>query len=255
MELTLSAFLIVCPAMFLAGVIDAVSGGGGLLTLPAFLLAGVPPHLISGTNIASCAMGAVVSAGRFFRSGKVYLRTALIACPATILGAYLGARLNLFIPEQVLEIVIMVLIPLVAAVVLFKRNLGEENHVEELSLRRQTVTALLIGSVLGVYNGFIGAGAGTFLMLAFAGFNKLDLVTANGNAKICGICATVAAAVTYAMSGAVLWPLALASVGFNVLGNFLGAGLALKKGARIIRPMFLVVLVLLFIRVGYSLLS
>ena len=111
---------------------------------------------------------------------------ALITCPVTILGAYLGARLNLSIPGG-LEIMILVLIPLVAAVVLFKRDQGKENHVDELSLRRQTVTALLISSVLGVYNGFIGAGAGTFLMLAFAAFNKLDLVTASGKTKICSI--------------------------------------------------------------------
>ena len=253
MELTPMTFLIACPAMFLAGIIDAVSGGGGLLTLPAFLLAGIPPHLVSGTNIASCAMGAVVSAGRFFHGGKVYLPTALIACPVTVLGAFLGARLNLFVPEHILQIVMLALIPLVAVVIFLKRDLGEENHVEDLSRRRQVVSALLIGSVLGVYNGFIGAGAGTFLILAFSAFNKLDLVTANGNAKICGICASLSAAVTYALSGAVLWPLALACVGFNILGNYLGAGLALKKGAKIIRPMFFAILALMFVRMGYTL--
>lgn len=252
MEITTGILLLMALAFLAAGVVDGISGGGGLISLPTFLLVGFPAHLISGTNMNSCLLGSVTSAYRYIRERKVHWPVAAIAGPMAGIGSFLGARLNLWLPERYLQIVMVVLIPLAAAAIFLKRNFGEENRVETLSLKRQRLLGFCIGFFIGVYNGFYGGGAGTFYLLAFAAFCRMDLVTASGSAKICGLFATVVAAVTYAISGVVLWKVSLTATVFNILGNYIGAGLAIRGGGRVIRPMFMAVLVLLFIRLIIS---
>lgn len=233
---------------FCCGVIDAVCGGGGLLSMPMFLAIGFDPHMVTGTNQCSIFFGGATSLARYMRAGCVHWPTALITGPLAIVGAFLGARLNLIMPERILEIIMIVLLPVVTLIILFKPTFGAENHVEELSGARKAVSALVIGLVIGAYQGFYGAGSGTFFLLGFALLCRLDLTTASGNTKFVAFCANLSSAVTYALSGAVVWPAVLLATGFNVVGSYLGAGLAMKKGAKVIRPMFLAMLALLFVR-------
>lgn len=243
---------LLCGAFFFAGIIDAVCGGGGLLTLPMFLAVGFPPHFVSGTNQCSIIFGNATALARFARSGKIHWPTALLAVPSTMVGAALGARLNLLLPEQVLEVIMTLLVPVIAAVLLLKRDFGRENHVDELSPARRIATAVSIGLAVGCYQGFYGAGSGTFFLLGFAVLMKLDLITASGNTKVVSFCSVATSAVTYALSGTVHWPAAIAATVFNVVGSYVGAELAMHKGARLIRPMFLLVLALLFARLIFT---
>ena len=142
----------------------------------------------------------------------------------------------------------IVLLPVVTAVILMKPNFGAENRVHALSKRQYVLASLFIGIIIGGYQGFYGAGSGTFIMLGFALLCKLDLTTASGNTKFVAFCANLASAATYALSGAVVWPAVLLATMTNVAGSYIGAGLALRKGAKVIRPMFLFVLGLLFVR-------
>ncbi len=253
MEITWLTTAVIAGAFFLAGIIDAVSGGGGLLTLPTFLLMGFPAHLVAGTNQCSCCVGSLISLGRFAKSGRIYWKTAAIAAPVSLLGSILGARLNLMIPERYLQIVMLILLPIAAVVLLLNRNFGLENHADELTCRQRVAVALFIGLVWGAYTGFYGAGGGTFILLSFALLNKLDLVTASGNTKVCSSVASLTAALTYAISGAVVWQVVLPAALLNILGNYIGAGLALHKGAKVIRPMFIVVLLMLLVRLAVTL--
>ena len=243
------AGLVLCVVSFIAGLIDAVAGGGGLIALPAFLAVGFPPHYIMGTSQCSTIPGCILTTLQFARSGKVHWPSALICVPACIVGALLGARLNIVTPENILRIIMIALIPVVAVVVLAKRDFGIENHVDTLSKRRLVVTNLLIGLVLGAYQGFYGAGSGTFLIMAFALGDKLDLVTASGNMKVVVTVSSIVATITYLIEGLVVWDFVLAIMVFNALGAYIGARVALTKGARVIRPVFVVVLVLLLVRV------
>lgn len=253
-DISLLVYALLCVVYTLAGVIDGVSGGGGLIAIPALLVAGFPAHLASGTNICGVIVGSATSAGRYIREGKVYWPMAAIAGPLSGLGAILGARLNLYLPERVLQIVMLVLLPVIAAVILGKRDFGRENRVAELPETRQRLLAAAIGLGIGTYNGFYGAGAGTFYLLAFAAFGRLDLVMAGGCAKVCGLWATIFAAATYALSGQVIWAVALVATLFNAAGNYIGAGLAIRKGAAMIRPVLIGVLILLFGRLIYTML-
>lgn len=235
---------------FFSGIIDAVCGGGGLLSLPMYLTIGFPPHLVTGTNQCSIFMGGATSLARYMRGGRIHWPTALVTAPLAVIGAFLGARLNLFLPERILEIVMIVLLPIVTAIILLKRDFGAENHVDTISRARMLCGALIIGLVIGAYQGFYGAGSGTFFMLGFCLLTRLDLTTASGNTKVVAFCANLASAATFAFSGAVVWPAVLLASVFNIAGSYIGAGLAMKKGAKVIRPMFLFVLALLFVRLA-----
>ena len=239
---------ILAVTFFFSGIIDAVCGGGGLLSMPMFMAVGFPPHVVTGTNQCSIFFGGATSLARYVKAGRIHWPTAWLAGPLAILGAFLGARLNLIMPERWLEIIMIVLLPVVTLVILMKPTFGAENHAEELTRARHLLSSLFIGIVIGGYQGFYGAGSGTFFMLGFALLCRLDLTTASGNTKYVAFCANIASASTFALSGAVVWPAVLLATVTNVAGSYLGAGLAMKKGAKVIRPMFLFVLALLFVR-------
>jgi len=240
--------LLLGVTFFFSSVIDAVCGGGGLLSMPMYMAVGFPAHYVTGTNQCSIFFGGVTSLLRYMKAGRIHWPTAIATGPLAILGAFLGAKLNLVLPERILEIVMVLLIPVAAAVILMRRDFGSENHVDTLSSGRKLFGALFIGLVVGAYQGFYGAGSGAFFMLGFCLLHKLDLTIASGNTKFVAFCANLSSAATFALSGMVVWPAVLLATVFNVAGSYIGAGLAMKKGAKVIRPMFLFVLALLFVR-------
>lgn len=246
---------VVCPLVFLGGLIDAVAGGGGLITLPAYLLAGLPPHMASGTNKCGNVFGTLIATGRFLKHGNVHIPTAVTGGALALVGAWLGAQLNMIMPEEFLYYVMLIAVPLMAVFLLFKREFGTENHSHELGKGKLLALAGGIGLAMGCYDGFFGPGAGTFLILALTGLCKFDLLTASGNAKVANSASNLASLVTFAMSGQVLWAVGIPAALCGIAGNYVGSGLALKNGAKVIRPMFLVVLTLLLVRLAANLLT
>ena len=247
--LPLSTMAVLCAAFFFSGAVDAVCGGGGLISIPVLMMTGVPAHSIMGINQCVSTPGIFLSYAKYRKSGFISRRPAICAAVVSLAGSALGARINLLIPEFILKIILIALVPLIGGIVLFCRNLGAENRMEELSVRTITVWSLVIGFFIGLYQGFYGAGSGTLFLLAFSLILKMDLVTASGTTKFVLIAAVTMGAVTYALSGVVIWPIVLPAVLFNVAGSYVGTIIAVRKGARIIRPMFAVILVLLVIRI------
>lgn len=245
---------VVCPLVFLGGLIDAVAGGGGLITLPAYLLAGLPPHLASGTNKCGNAFGTFLSTGRFLKSGNIHVPSALAGGGMALVGAWLGAQLNMILPEQFLYYVMLAAVPLMAIFLLFKRDFGTENRSGELGQHKLLFLAGCIGLVVGCYDGFFGPGAGTFLMIAFTSLCKFDLLTASGNTKVANSASNLASLVTFALSGQVMWSVGIPAAVCGIAGNYIGSGIALRGGAKVIRPMFFVVLTLLVVRLAAELL-
>ena len=239
---------IVCPLVFLGGLIDAVAGGGGLITLPAYLLAGLPPHVASATNKCGNVFGTLLSTGRFLKHGDIHIPTAVVGALGALVGAWLGAKLNLLVSEQVLYWLMLIVVPVMAVFLLFKRDFGTEDRSDQFGKLRLLFMSALIGLGVGAYDGFFGPGAGTFLMLAFSGLCKFDLLKASGNTKAANSASNLASLITFAMAGKVMWSVGIPAAVCGIAGNYVGSGLALKKGAKIIRPMFFVVLVLLLLR-------
>lgn len=250
---TARILLMVCPMVFLASIIDAVAGGGGLITLPTYLLAGLPPHMATATNKCSSTFGTVFAAARFLRGGKVHLKSAACAAAAALVGAAFGARLNLLVSDRILSYAMLIIVPVMAVFLLLKRDFGAEDHSGTLAPGALLLRATVIGLVIGTYDGFFGPGAGTFLTLAFAKLCRFDLLGASGNTKMVNAASNTAALVTFAISGQVVWVIGLPAAVCSILGSYVGTSLALKKSARIIRPMLFVVMGLLVVRLAYNL--
>lgn len=248
-------WLIVCPMVFLGGLIDAVAGGGGLITLPAYLLAGLPAHMASGTNKCGNAFGTFLSTGRFLKRGDVHMPSAVAGAAGALVGAWVGAQLNLIMPEQMLYYIMMIVVPMMAVFLLLKRDFGQKDRSEELNRLQLMAMALGIGLVIGGYDGFFGPGAGTFLMLAFTGLCRFDLLTASGNTKVANSASNLASLVTFALAGKVMWTVGIPAALCGIAGNYAGSSLALGGGAKVIRPMFFVVLTLLLARLVYGMLA
>ena len=244
----LKVLAIVCPLVFLGGLIDAVAGGGGLITLPAYLLAGLPPHVASATNKCGNVFGTLLSTGRFLKHGDIHIPTAVVGALGALAGAWMGAKLNLLVSEQVLYWLMLIVVPVMAVFLLFKRDFGTEDRSDQFGKLRLLFMSALIGLGVGAYDGFFGPGAGTFLMLAFSGLCKFDLLKASGNTMAANSASNLASLITFAMAGKVMWSVGIPAAVCGIAGNYVGSGLALKKGAKIIRPMFFVVLVLLLLR-------
>ncbi len=249
----ISAQGILCSlAFFFAGIVDSITGGGGLITIPVMLATGIPVHYITGTNQCSCWIGAGVSACKFVRSGNVHLKSALITLPFAVIGSYCGAKLNLIVPEYYLKLFMLVMVPVLAIFVFTNKKLGEEDHADAMPTSRIVICSVLIGLVLGGYQGFYGAGAGMFFMLAYALLLKLNLVRATGNTRVVIAIASAASVFTYALSGVVIWNLTAVCAVCNIAGAWIGTSLAIRNGARIIRPIMFVVVTLLIIKIAFD---
>jgi len=244
-----SKLFVICPLVFLAGFVDAVAGGGGLISLPAYLAAGLPIPVAYGTNKFAAASGAAVSTARYLRSGKIHLKSALVSAAGALLGSYFGAKLVLFLSEQILRWCLLVLLPAAALFLLFNRGFGNTPRKEAPREKTFLLLSFIIGLVIGAYDGFFGPGTGTFLALAFTGLLGFDLLTATGNAKLVNLSSNAAALAAFLFSGNVVFSLALPAALFTILGSFLGARLAVAKGAAFIRPVLFVSLGILFVKV------
>lgn len=247
MTLTPLTYLIVLPLVALAGFVDAAAGGGGLISLPAYLVAGLPPHLASGTNKMGAVFGTALATTKYARERCLDFRAAVPAALGALPGAAIGARLLLVVPEAAAQVFMMVAVPVVAVFLLFRRDRIDPPE-QERPVRPWI--CFLIGLGIGAYDGFFGPGTGTFLMLAFAAFCGMPLVRASGSAKLVNLASNLAAMVTFLGSGSVLVALALPAALCSMLGNYLGARMAVRKGARLIRPLFFCVLALLLLTVA-----
>lgn len=248
MELTLKTFLIVCPLIFLGSFVDAIAGGGGLITLPAYLLAGVPVHGAIATNKLSSSIGTTISTVRYCRRGFFDLKSAIPSVIAALVGSSIGAALSLRVSEKPLQIALLAVLPVVAFFVLKNKQFASHEKFVADSFR---IIALItaIAFIVGMYDGFYGPGTGTFLLLLFTSVCKMDLETASGNVKLINLASNVAALVTYLINGKVLVLLGLVAAVFSIGGHYVGAGMMMKKGTAIVKPIIIAVLVILFTKI------
>lgn len=242
-------FLIVCPLVFLAGFVDSIAGGGGLISFPAYLLAGVPVHVILGTSKLSAFPGAIVAAARFAKSGLVQWKLALPCGLIAALGAFAGARIALGVDEAVIRSLMLVVLPVVAFYVLRSKPDPGEEEKAELPFEKLLIPSLAASFVIGAYDGFYGPGTGTFLILVFAGPLKMHMKHSAGISKVVNLAADIGALLTFTASGKVNVALGVAAALFCMAGSYFGSGLVVNNGQKIVRPVILTVLVLLFAKI------
>ena len=246
-DLTLKMALIVAVGVFLASFTDAIAGGGGIISVPAYFLAGLPAHYALGTNKLSAGLGTIASTGRFIKNGYVDWKLGVPAIVLALIGAHFGTKLQLMIDEKYLQYLLLVVLPVVAFVVLRQRELPEEKG--SIAPKKQMAIVCAASLVVGAYDGFYGPGTGTFLLLIFCNLAKMDVRTAGGNVKLVNLASNMGALFTSLASGKVFLALGLIGTVTSVLGHYIGSGLAIKNGSKIVRPTVVIVLILLAVKV------
>lgn len=246
-ELTLTTFLIVCPLVFLGGFVDAVAGGGGLISLPAYMIAGLPVHNSIATNKLSSGMGTTVSTIRFARGGNIPWKKALPCVIMAMIGSAAGARLALLVDAELFKRLMLVIIPVTAYYVMKNKTMGKEP--DPLDFKKMMIRASAVALVIGMYDGFYGPGTGTFLILLLSSFAKFRLGEANGVAKSINLTTNITSLAVYLMSGKVIIILGFIAGLFGIAGNYIGVSFFNDKGAKAVKPIMLVVLTIFFIRI------
>lgn len=243
----------ICFGVFCASFMDAIGGGGGIISVPTYLLAGLPVHFALGTNKLSSCIGTVASTVRYVRNGCVDWLLGIPSVALALFGAHIGTKLQLAADEKYLKLLLLIVLPVIAVILLKKKALPEQREPMNEWRRRGIVWGSAL--VIGAYDGFYGPGTGTFLLLLFCYVAKMDVRTASGNVKLVNLSSNIGALATSLVAGKVLVPVGLLAAVFSIAGQYIGAGLALKNGSKVVRPVILVVLVLLATKVVLELLG
>ena len=234
---------------FLAGMVDAVVGGGGLIQIP-LLFSAFPqaaPATLFGTNKLASVFGTAGAAVQYSRRVSIPWSAAGPAALAAAIGSWSGARAVVLFPPAALRPLILVLLVLVALYTFLRKDFGI-HHRRLASAGRECGLAILIGAALGFYDGFFGPGTGSFLIFLFIRILGMDFLHASVSAKIVNVSTNLAAIAVFVSHGAVFWQVALVMACCNLLGSRVGTGLALRHGAAFIRKAFLAVVLVLILR-------
>ena len=242
----LTKFLIICPLVFIAGFIDAVAGGGGLISLPAYMITGLPVHNCIATNKLSSIMGTTVSTAKYARDGFVPWKIALLCIPCALLGSGIGANFALMIPDRTFKIIMLIVVPLTAIYVLTKKNLFVEKEVK--SEKFTMALSASIAFFIGMYDGFYGPGTGTFMILLLTGVAGMELTKANGLSKVINVSTNFAALAVFLFNHQVLFSLGIVAGFFSIAGSYIGATRFEKNGAAIVKPVLIVVLTIFLVK-------
>lgn len=232
------------PLVFLAGFIDSIAGGGGLISLPAYIFAGIPIHLAMGTNKLSSSIGTFTASITYFIHKKIWVKLALISAFFALIGSWLGATMALWFSETALKTILIVILPIMAVFVLRPRKevvVSPKDHFPWIQI-------VLITFLVGMYDGFIGPGTGSMLIFGFVSVIGMSYTQASANAKIVNLASGIAALITFGFSSQVDLVLGLLAALFSVAGNISGSLLAVRYGKKLIQPLLIGVFAILMIK-------
>ncbi|MBS2025178.1 MAG: TSUP family transporter [Deltaproteobacteria bacterium] len=251
MDLPLSHLGLLALAALLAGLVDSIGGGGGLITVPALLAAGLPHQLALGTNKGQSVFGSGSSLWRYWRAGLIDRKRARIAFPLGLAGALLGAWLLLHVPTGGLKPIVAALL-LAAAIALFVQPLLLARAQASGARPPSESKALVLGGALSIvfaaYDGFFGPGTGTFLIAGFVLLLHTPITRASADAKVVNFASNLAALALFASRGTVVWKVSLSMALGQFAGAAIGAQLAVRGGDRLVRPVVLTIALALVLK-------
>lgn len=249
--MSLSVILLLSGMSFLAGFIDAVAGGGGLILMPSLLVAGIPPQLALGTNKFAGMLGTMTALMNFVRGRKVIWKIALVGLAFSVIGSVLGTRAILHFDQATAAKIIIFLLP-VPAVMIFLPTKRIKTSVAEFSAVNMYLHVPLLCLVIGFYDGFFGPGTGTFLIFGFYAFLGLHLINASAISKVFNLASNVGSFVTFVLADKVLYSIGIPIALANILGGYIGSSLAIKKGQEFIKIMLILVFIILFVTLVFK---
>lgn len=240
-------YTLLLAAGFFGGLVDSMAGGGGLITLPSLIAAGLPPHVALASNKVQSAIGTTVSTWRYLRSGWVLPFLGLTGFASAFAGSWSGARVVMLIPASSLEAVIPFLIVIVAAITFLRKDFGVHEREPDIGGREYAVAAVF-AFALGFYDGFFGPGTGSFLAFGFVLIFRFGFLRATAHAKLLNLASNYAAILAFVFVVEIEWVVAVPMGLANIAGAWTGAGLAIKGGSKVIKPVFGLVLLGLLVR-------
>ncbi len=248
--------VVLCLFAFLAGLIDSVAGGGGLIQIPALfiLLPGAAVGTLLGTNKLSSIAGTSIAAAQYARHVKISWQATLPATLAALIFSFLGARVATMMRPQVMRPLILILLAGIAIYTFVRKDLGSL-HAPRLGRMAQLLTGVATGMVIGFYDGFFGPGTGSFLIFVFIGLFGFSFLSASASAKVVNFATNLSATLYFAWTGNILYGIAVPMAACNILGSLVGTRLAILKGNRFVRILFLLVVSGLILRLFYDLLK
>lgn len=253
MDLGAETLAALCAFAFLAGFIDSVVGGGGLIQVPALfvLMPGIPPATLLGTNKGSSIWGTLAATIQYLRKVPFEWRATLPTALAALLFGYFGAQTVATVHAEFLRPLVLVMLVAVLVYTLWKKDLGQL-HAPRLRPAQQLWIGLLTGAAIGFYDGFFGPGTGSFLIFAFVGLFGFSFLAASASAKVVNLITNGAALAYFISHGHVLYQVAAPMAVFNVAGATLGARMAIRRGSGFVRLLFIGIVALLLLRYAYD---
>ncbi len=245
--------ILLCLAAFAAGFIDAVVGGGGLIQTPVglILLPNLPVATVIGTLKVPAFSGTSFAAFQYLKKVDMNWRLLAIMMVLAFPSAFLGSTLLTYVSNDFMKPLLLVVLSFLVVYTYAKKNFGQ--HIEKnLSCKKQLINAISISFIVGLYDGFIGPGTGSFLVVAFIALMGFDFLHASANAKMVNLATNFGSICLFMLKGKIIWAIAIPMAVSNALGGLLGAKLAINKGNSFIRIFFLVVVVGTLIRFAYD---
>jgi len=236
-----------CIAAFAAGFIDSIAGGGGLISLPALLISGVPPHIALGTNKLQSACGTTLATINYGRKGKIIWYIAFLGVPFALIGSLLGARLTLIISPDILTKILIFLLPPATILMFLSNILLKRGEKFTYKIKRDAIVIPAVCFVIGFYDGFYGPGTGTFMIVFLVLFANISLLHASATSKVFNLASNVGALIAFIAAGSVNYMLGFFMAIANIAGNLVGSNLAIKKGNKTIQRFVYIAIALLFI--------
>ena len=237
--LMLFNYVFLCIAGFFAAAIDSIAGGGGIISLPAFLFCGVPPHMALGTNKFSSSCASFTSSLKYAQSGKVNFKLLKFLAPFTLAGAALGVACALSLKPAYLSIIVLALLLCVGIYSLFSKTVGIEDNFHGLS-KKNIILGMALAASLGFYDGFFGPGTGSFLIFGLINIYGFDFINAGGNGKVLNFISNITSLLLFAINGQINYMYGVPVAIFMIAGARVGTKLALSKGAKLMKPIFVV---------------
>lgn len=229
--------LFLCFSGFIAAFVDSIAGGGGLISIPAFLMAGVPPHLALGTNKFCSTTASFTSSLNFAKSGKVNFSILKYLIPFTLVGAIFGVNTVLMVDQGKLQSFVLIMILFVGLYSLFSKSIGKEDTFNGLN-KKNFILGILLCFCLGFYDGFFGPGTGSFLMFGLISVFGFDFTKAAGNTKVLNFTSNITALLIFAFNSQINYYYGIPVALCMIMGARFGTKLALDKGSKLIKPIF-----------------
>ncbi|MGL4688045.1 MAG: sulfite exporter TauE/SafE family protein [Fusobacteriaceae bacterium] len=249
MEINFITFISLGIACFLAAFVDSVAGGGGLISLPAYMAVGIPPHIALGTNKVSAMFSSMSSSFKFWRAGKVNISILKKLIPFSFLGAIVGVKVVLILEQKYLYPIAFILLIFTICYTIYNKNLGDVNNFSG-ETKENILAGITMAFFLGFYDGFFGPGTGSFLIFLLIKIFKFDFINASGNSKILNLGSNLASVSMFVYAGKVNYIYALSMALFMVIGAQVGSKFAIMKGSKFIKPFFLIITIIVALKMA-----